>query len=101
MATELVGELVPVGGGDPIPQQEGDAMVGADRAHTSGELERIALVEDAGVQDEPGDAADRQRGIELLAKACRIEPRRAEQQELAAGLGRIDRLVRAAHASFR
>ena len=58
----------------------------------SGEVDR---------QHEAGDAADRQRGRELLGQSRRLVARRADQQELAARLRAVERLVRVAHASFR
>jgi len=88
------------------------------RAHLKSELQVVAHDEGLGVvraqrlerrearyrivqgvvdgQHEPRDVAHGKRRIQLLGQACRIVDRRADQEEPAARLGRIDRLVQGA-----
>ena len=88
------------GGRDTVPQQKRDGTLGADRTQPADPFVRSAAG-GSEVEHESDAATDRERGIQLRGERPGIEPRRAEQQELAAGRGGIDGLVRAAHASPR
>ena len=88
---------------DMVAHQAGRAALRAHCAHGRKSRAQAVWVPSGEVdrQHEPGDAADRERRGELLGQTRRVVARRADQQELAARLRAVDRLVRVAHASLR
>jgi hypothetical protein len=86
------------GKAEMVAHDESSAVVRAQRLQICHSRNHTVHILRGGIeaQHEACDAAHGEGGIQLLGQARRLETRRAYQQELAARLGRGDRLVQGA-----